>query len=83
MKKSRKNRGRKSRMMLVGLGVCMALGTPVKGMAVLRSVETAAGEIATASDASGKITVFAADDEIWGADVGDMSFLSEIGRAHV
>ena len=76
MKKSRKNRGRKSRMMLAGLGVCMALGTPVKGMAVLRSVETAEGKIATASDASGKIAVFAADDEIWGADVGDMSFLS-------
>ena len=54
----------------------MALGTPVKGMAVLRSVETAEGKIATASDASGKIAVFAADDEIWGADVGDMSFLS-------
>ena len=63
-------------MMLVGLGVCMALGTPVKGMAVLRSVETAEGKISTASDASGKIAVFAADDEIWGADVGDMSFLS-------
>ena len=63
-------------MMLAGLGVCMALGTPVKGMAVLRSVETAEGKIATASDASGKIAVFAADDEIWGADVGDMSFLS-------
>ena len=63
-------------MMLAGLGVCMALGTPVKGMAILRSVETAEGKIATASDASGKIAVFAADDEIWGADVGDMSFLS-------
>lgn len=42
MKKSRKNRGRKSQMMLAGLGLCMALGTPVRGMAVLRSVETAA-----------------------------------------
>ena len=42
-------------MMLAGLGVCMALGTPVKGMAVLRSVETAEEKIAAlhgADDAS-------------------------------
>ena len=76
MKKSRKNRGRKSQMMLAGLGLCMALGTPVRGMAVLRSVETAAERTATASDAVENIAVLAADEEIWGADVGDMSFLS-------
>ena len=71
-----KNRGRKSQMMLAGLGLCMALGTPVRGMAVLRSVETAAERTATASDAVENIAVLAADEEIWGADVGDMSFLS-------
>ena len=76
MKKSRKNRGRKSQMMLAGLGLCMALGTPVRGMAVLRSVETAAERTATASDAVENIAVLAADEEIWGADVDDMSFLS-------
>ena len=76
MKKSRKNRSRKSQMMLAGLGLCMALGTPVRGMAVLRSVETAAERTATASDAVENIAVLAADEEIWGADVGDMSFLS-------
>ncbi|MFR5245298.1 MAG: hypothetical protein ACLTFJ_10845 [Clostridium sp.] len=76
MKKSRKNRGRKSQMMLAGLGLCMALGTPVRGMAVLRSVETAAERTATASDAVENIAVLAADEEIWGADGGDMSFLS-------
>ena len=76
MKKSRKNRGRKSQMMLAGLGLCMALGTPVRGMAVLRSVETAAERTATASDAVENMAVLAADEEIWGADVGDMSFLS-------
>ena len=54
----------------------MALGTPVRGMAVLRSVETAAERTATASDAVENIAVLAADEEIWGADVGDMSFLS-------
>ena len=63
-------------MMLAGLGLCMALGTPVRGMAVLRSVETAAERTATASDAVENIAVLAADEEIWGADVGDMSFLS-------
>ena len=68
MKKSRKNRGRKSQMMLAGLGLCMALGTPVRGMAVLRSVETAAERTATASDAVENIAVLAADEEIWGAE---------------
>ena len=63
MKKSRKNRGRKSQMMLAGLGLCMALGTPVRGMAVLRSVETAAERTATASDAVENIAVLAADEE--------------------
>lgn len=63
-------------MMLAGLGLCMALGTPVRGMAVLRSVETSAERTATASDAVENIAVLAADEEIWGADVGDMSFLS-------
>ena len=76
MKKSRKNKCGKSQMMLAGLGLCMALGTPIRGMAVLRSVETAAERTATASDAVENIAVLAADEEIWGADVGDMSFLS-------
>ena len=62
-------------MMLAGLGLCMALGTPVRGMAVLRSVDTAAETAVTASNA-GKIAMYAGDEEIWGADVGDMSFLS-------
>ena len=63
-------------MMLAGLGLCMALGTPVRGMAVLRSVETAAEQTATASDAAEKIAAFAMAEDIWGSDVGDMSFLS-------
>ncbi len=76
MKKSRKNKCGKSQMMLAGLGLCMALGTPVRGMAVLRSVEAAAEQTATASDASEKMAAFAMAEDIWGFDVGDMSFLS-------
>ena len=63
-------------MMLAGLGLCMALGTPIRGMAVLRSVEAAAEQTATASDASEKMAAFAMAEDIWGFDVGDMSFLS-------
>lgn len=70
----KKNKQLKKQMMLAGVGICMALGTPVQSAAAVKNAETS--EILTSSNAKARAMMFQADEEIWGADVGDMSFLS-------